>query len=242
MKLINVITLSTEEFIDNNNIDTNYIDKTSSAELSKAINSMFAWYRASKVCYVYLADVIADDVKNIMPALRMSRWFTRGWTLQELLPPENVVFSSRDWVRLGATIELAKEISTVTGIHQRYLQNSDPIFLASVAERMSWMSNREEIIKISDDQAIFFWGFVSSDVVPPTGQSILAPHRVAFSYGRGFVPRYVDDAAIEPYAITNASLSISLPILYTCEGICAILDVAWDEEMEIDEKIGLPGV
>ncbi|KAK0728308.1 heterokaryon incompatibility protein-domain-containing protein [Lasiosphaeria miniovina] len=323
MRLVNVITLGIEEFIDNNNapeyavlshtwskeeitfqewndgknaakksgyakisgaycqtskdrlnyvwVDTNCIDKTSSAELSEAINSMFAWYRASKVCYVYLADVTADGVEDIMPALRISRWFTRGWTLQELLAPENVVFFSRDWIRLGTKIELAKEISAVTGIHQRYLQSSDAIFSASVAGRMSWMRNRvttrvediaycmlgifkinmtllygeganaflrlqEEIIKISDDQTIFCWGFVSSDVVPPTWQNILAPHPAAFSYGRGFIPRYADDAAIEPYAITNAGLSISLPVVYTCEGICAILDVAWDEETEIDEK------
>ncbi|KAH0555717.1 hypothetical protein GP486_006338 [Trichoglossum hirsutum] len=252
-------------------VDTNCIDKTSSAELSEAINSMFAWYRASKICYVYLADVAADDNKDIMVALRRSRWFTRGWTLQELLAPGNVVFYSRDWVRIGTKKELAQEISTVTGIHQRYLQRSDAIFSASIAGRMSWMGNRvttraedmaycmlgifkinmallygeganaflrlqEEIIKISDDQTIFCWGFVSPEVVPPTWQNILAPHPAAFRYGHGFVPRYEDDTSIAPYTITNAGLSISLPVVYTCEGICALLDVAWEEEVEVERK------
>jgi len=60
-------------------IDTCCIDKTSSAELSEAINSMYRWYKKAAICYAYLSDVdSADDLKD-------SLWFTRGWTLQELL-------------------------------------------------------------------------------------------------------------------------------------------------------------
>jgi hypothetical protein len=76
-------------------VDTNCIDKSSSAELSKAINSMFAWYKDSHVCYVYLADV--EDMKKakFKDSLRKSRWFTRGWTLQELLAPRCIGFSTK---------------------------------------------------------------------------------------------------------------------------------------------------
>lgn len=59
-------------------VDTCCIDKTSSAELSEAINSMYSWYQAAEVCYAYLADVPSNNTFSC------SRWFTRGWTLQEL--------------------------------------------------------------------------------------------------------------------------------------------------------------
>ena len=84
-------------------IDTCCIDKTSSAELSEAINSMYRWYQDSGVCYVYLADVPPNTVDHRTGAIGLkfseSRWFTRGWTLQELLAPLNLVFSAQDWGR-----------------------------------------------------------------------------------------------------------------------------------------------
>ncbi len=131
-------------------VDTNCIDKTSSAELSEAINSMFAWYRDAEVCYVYLVDVpdgvvrrvhesgewVADDV------FLRSRWFTRGWTLQELLAPAAVVFFSTDWKRLGTKSELKAPLSQTTGIPEVYLIGSGSVWRASIARRMSWMSKR----------------------------------------------------------------------------------------------------
>lgn len=86
-------------------IDTCCIDKTSSAELSEAINSMFQWYEASAVCYAFLEDVLAksDFLK--------SRWLTRGWTLQELISPRTVRFYNQEWNLLGDRFQLAPEIS-----------------------------------------------------------------------------------------------------------------------------------
>ena len=76
-------------------IDTCCIDKGSSAELSEAINSMFAWYLRCNVCLAYLSDVpTCENPAECNAYLRASRWFTRGWTLQELIAPaRNVVFS-----------------------------------------------------------------------------------------------------------------------------------------------------
>src|SRR5450432_838940 len=76
-------------------VDTCCIDKSSSAELQEAINSMFRWYHNAGKCYVYLSDVsISGSIKNDQfsqwtwePAFRKSRWFARGWTLQELIAP-----------------------------------------------------------------------------------------------------------------------------------------------------------
>src|SRR6187402_1527990 len=87
-------------------VDTCCIDKKSSAELSEAINSMFSWYRDAKKCYVFLSDVVWGDHNTNSPAeweskFRDSRWFKRGWTLQELLAPDLVEFFSSDNWKLG---------------------------------------------------------------------------------------------------------------------------------------------
>jgi len=105
-------------------IDSCCIKKTSDAELSSSINSMFRWYRRAAKCYVYLADVSAkkrkrgDDNGPRMweRAFRESRWFTRGWTLQELLAPASVEFFSSDGERLGDRESLKSQIHEITGI------------------------------------------------------------------------------------------------------------------------------
>ncbi|KAI9639959.1 hypothetical protein NHQ30_011689 [Ciborinia camelliae] len=124
-------------------VDTMCIDKTSSAELSEAINSMFAWYRNAVVCYVYLSDVSNIDKRSFPEEkFRASRWFTRGWTLQELLAPAAVVFYSCEWVNLGTKSHLGVIISKITGIDHPYLNTPQNIKYASVAEKMYWASGR----------------------------------------------------------------------------------------------------
>ncbi|KAB8291641.1 hypothetical protein EYC80_006441 [Monilinia laxa] len=79
-------------------IDTCCIDKSSSAELSESINSMYAWYEKARLCYAYLTDVPSgQDPYEDDSAFRQSRWFTRGWTLQELLVPQAIVFFDKEW-------------------------------------------------------------------------------------------------------------------------------------------------
>ena len=124
-------------------IDTCCIDKKSSAELSEAINSMFRWYAEAGECYAYLADVPERDNDNGMDFLasfKQSRWFTRGWTLQELLAPSSVIFYDVRWDRIGCKKELLGEISEVTGIGVQYLNDMRE---ASVATKMSWISKRQ---------------------------------------------------------------------------------------------------
>ncbi len=82
-------------------VDTCCIDKTSSAELSEAINSMFRWYANAKVCYTYLVDVPSSLDPNDPVSFKSSRWFTRGWTLQELIAPENLVSTRESGRSLG---------------------------------------------------------------------------------------------------------------------------------------------
>ncbi|KAI1420036.1 HET-domain-containing protein [Xylaria sp. FL1777] len=122
--------------------DTNCIDKSSSAELSEAINSMYAWYRDSVVCYAYLADV-GCVVPGLWMELKKNRWFTRGWTLQELLAPENVLFFNTDWVLIADRQQLAQPIYEATRIHVGALRDRNTIPSYSVAQRMSWAANRQ---------------------------------------------------------------------------------------------------
>ncbi|KAF9874703.1 het domain-containing protein [Colletotrichum karsti] len=130
-------------------VDTVCIDKTSSAELSEAINSMFAWYERAAVCLVYLADVEwADDLVHKIyskqdSSFGSSRWFSRGWTLQELLAPEKVFFFTKEWIEIGTKSELMFHISKITGIDVTYLTSTRRIWSASVSARMSWASKRQ---------------------------------------------------------------------------------------------------
>jgi len=131
-------------------VDTCCIDKTSSAELTEAINSMYRWYKNSKLCYAYLSDVSLERVygspnlsflEERVERIVKSRWFTRGWTLQELVAPGVVHFYDRDWVYIISRNNAARGINIATGIPLDILRGGDPS-TASVAQRMSWASHR----------------------------------------------------------------------------------------------------
>ena len=128
-------------------MDTCCIDKSSSAELSEAINSMFQWYQDADICYVYLEDVDLDsesqaDNPSGLEQFRTSRWFTRGWTLQELLAPEKMQFYDKNWKEIGTKRSLQDAISKATGIQRHVLRGYCSIFECTIAERMCWAANR----------------------------------------------------------------------------------------------------
>ncbi|KAF4807338.1 Vegetative incompatibility protein HET-E-1 [Colletotrichum siamense] len=124
-------------------IDSCCIDKSSSAELSEAINSMFDWYDKAEVCYAYLSGVSSTvDTSKTDGDFAGCRWFTRGWTLQELLAPDDLIFFSDDWVKIGEKLTLSRPLSVITGIEEDILKGTKPIESASIAKRMSWASHR----------------------------------------------------------------------------------------------------
>lgn len=123
--------------------DTCCIDKSSSAELSEAINSMFRWYQNAISCFVYLADWPHGPSSGLDPTSWSSRWFTRAWTLQELLAPRNVLFYSSAWVEIGSKKTLAPQISQVASIDVDVLLNKRSVREFSVAQRMSWAARRQ---------------------------------------------------------------------------------------------------
>jgi hypothetical protein len=125
-------------------VDTCCIDKTSSAELSEAINSMYRWYKKAEVCYAFLSDVPSDeDPHKGQSAFRKSRWFTRGWTLQELIAPMHLTFLGSDWREIGSKLSLQDLVSEITKIHTDALVEGRPLGEFSVAQKMSWASNRD---------------------------------------------------------------------------------------------------
>ncbi|KAL9618563.1 MAG: hypothetical protein Q9160_006747 [Pyrenula sp. 1 TL-2023] len=127
-------------------IDTCSIDKSSSSELSEAINSMFRWYGRADICYVYLADVRStfSPTSAVAPKeFAESRWFTRGWTLQELIAPSKVNFYTQDWTKIASRLELRHILRDITGIDERAFGGSVArLSEFSIAQRLYWASNR----------------------------------------------------------------------------------------------------
>jgi hypothetical protein len=121
-------------------IDTLCIDKTSSAELSEAINSMYRWYAMSAVCYAFLEDVSSEGMLPL-PDFRAARWFSRGWTLQELIAPKRLEFYSQKWEALGSKWALKSLLSFITGIPRDVLVTGD-LKKCNAAQIMSWASKR----------------------------------------------------------------------------------------------------
>ena len=239
-------------------IDTICIDKTSSAELSEAINSMFKWYQFSTQCFTFLSDVESDNglVRNILSdegfawfertqrkntliGFEQSKWFTCGWTLQELAPTY-MIFYDRYWRLIGSREAVSESIEKACGIRLKSWVH------ACIAQKMSWMARRRtsrgegmayslmglfdvnmpllygegeekafirlqlEIIKKSDDASIFAW---------------IDPASAGFEMKYGLLamhPAYFKDSAdvfIQtnkvmqrlPYAMTNKGLGIQVP-------------------------------
>ncbi|KAF1985899.1 HET-domain-containing protein [Aulographum hederae CBS 113979] len=119
-------------------VDTCCIDKSSSAELSEAINSMFKWYEDSTKCYVYLPDVSTYHFRS---ELDKRRWFTRGWTLQELVAPKTVEFFTEEEDMIGSKASLTKHLQRITNLPIEVLQGA-PLSDFTPQEKMSWSSNR----------------------------------------------------------------------------------------------------
>ncbi|KAI0858863.1 heterokaryon incompatibility protein-domain-containing protein, partial [Xylaria cubensis] len=132
-------------------MDTCCIDKTDQREYAEAINSMFGWYRDAKLCITYLSDVRvhggnptrSSDYFKRMSGDLPSEWFSRGWTLQELLAPRNLEFYDMNWNYMGTKEQLAGVLAEITGIDAQFHSGGKDLSEASIAAKMSWMSKRQ---------------------------------------------------------------------------------------------------
>ena len=153
--------------------DTCCIDKKNAVELGAAINSMFRWYQNAARCYVYLSDVSkpdtrADTQREWEEAFRDSRWFTRGWTLQELIAPKLVDFFSLENERLGSKLSLESKIHEITGIKKKALRG-EALSNFSIKERRSWAERRNTTVE--EDAAYCLIGIFDVSMVPNYGET-----------------------------------------------------------------------
>ncbi|RBQ67928.1 hypothetical protein FVER14953_21114 [Fusarium verticillioides] len=157
-------------------MDTCCIDKTNPADTQEAINAMFRWYQNAGVCYAHLSDVDAATTSQIlsftedtsldssMDSLRTAaknkfigaKWFTRGWTLQELLAPHYLIFVDREWRHMGTRESWALEIEKASNIEARHLNAFNPTDFAScsTAMRFSWASGRETTVEEDESYSL----------------------------------------------------------------------------------------
>lgn len=145
-------------------VDTCCIDKTSSAELSEAINSMYRWYYGSAVCYAYLDDVVRRE------DIRTSQWLLRGWTLQELIAPRRLKLLNCKWETIATKEEMSSELSSLTTIPRSVLYGASPPTSYNIAQRMSWASTRTTTRP--EDQAYCLMGLFDVNMVPIYGEGL----------------------------------------------------------------------
>ncbi|GAW19450.1 hypothetical protein ANO14919_089370 [Xylariales sp. No.14919] len=157
-------------------IDTCCINKNSATEESESINSMFKWYREAKLCITYLSDVKRDAGLPITSSKIFQRtyneepseWFSRGWTLQELLAPQDMQFYDRDWAYIGTKREMADTLARVSGIDARYLTGASHFREACIAVKMSWMAQRTTTRE--EDMAYSMVGIFGVTMTPQYGE------------------------------------------------------------------------
>ncbi|KAI6044460.1 HET-domain-containing protein [Pisolithus marmoratus] len=129
-------------------IDTCCINKESSSELSEAINSMYKWCADSRRCYAYLQDVETSDISaepdsNMFPKSNgLPKWFSRGWTLQELVAPKDIRFFNSRWKFIGDKKSLVHVLNWITQIPLHVLEEGLLSKRPSVAQITSWASHR----------------------------------------------------------------------------------------------------
>ncbi|EMD60267.1 hypothetical protein COCSADRAFT_250555 [Bipolaris sorokiniana ND90Pr] len=236
-------------------LDTCCIDKSSSAELTEAINSMFKWYRASDICYAFLSDL-----EHGKQSLWDCKWFRRGWTLQELIAPSIVRFYDAEWNFRGDKLTLRSELASITQVDPDVLTNAVSLAEVPVAVRISWAARREtkreedraysllgilginmpmlygegensfirlqkEIIRNSPDMSIFGW--TRTNTIAQGGQysGLLASSPADFEDSRSLVVAQDTVFDICEFSITNRGLKFEVPLSMDPSTGCHILPI-----------------
>ncbi|THV01255.1 HET-domain-containing protein, partial [Dendrothele bispora CBS 962.96] len=143
-------------------VDTCCINQEDKGDVHRNIRSMYAFYQNSSICYAYLSD--RDSYNLSESSITTSRWFSRGWTIQELLAPPEVVFFDRSWRPLGTRSGRTAEISDITGIPEAILEGQSCIHQVGVEERMSWAVTRTT--SRPQDQAYCLIGILGVSLEP----------------------------------------------------------------------------
>jgi GTPase SAR1 family protein len=212
-------------------IDTCCIDRWNKSERSKAINSMFQWYKNATRCYVFLPDVSVSTATE--PVQRSdwevsfcaSAWFTRGWTLQELIAPVSVEFFSCEGRGLGDKATLDQLLHNITGIPLEALRNC-PLDQFSISERRRWADNR---VTTEEEDIVYcllgVLGVSMSTNYREGKESAIrrlqaeveaagsAPSIIPFSRNESFVGRELQLAELEAKLFSNGQTTSTLVIV-----------------------------
>jgi len=163
-------------------IDTCCIDKRSSAELSEAINSMYRWYENSRICYAYLHDLpdpsfpIACNNERYAKSKGWPEWFSRGWTLQEMIAPRDLQFFNKDWYPIGDKRTLSPILEDITRVPRHILEEGLSSNRPCVAQIMSWAANRTTTRV--EDRAYSLMGLLDVNMPMLYGEGKKAFHRL----------------------------------------------------------------
>lgn len=155
-------------------VDTCCINKESSAELSEAINSMYKWYQNARLCFVYLHDLSPEP--NPEGRLSSCKWWTRGWTLQELLAPSEVWFLNREWTYIGPRKSLLSVLSDISRVPGSVLTGETKLIDIPIAQRMSWAAGRNT--SRLEDEAYCLLGIFDVNLPLLYGEGEKAFHRL----------------------------------------------------------------
>jgi heterokaryon incompatibility protein (HET) len=151
--------------------DTCCIDRRNSLELSKTISSMLRIFKAAAVCYVYLGDFVMGENHDIYSWER-NRWFTRCWTLQELIAPKQVRFYDKNWEQIGTKYSLSLVIEHITRINPKVLNGSKSPRDCTAAEILSWTYVGESRAK--EDEAYSLLGLFNIEMPLHYGEADIA--------------------------------------------------------------------
>jgi len=211
-------------------VDTCCIDKRSSAELSEAINSMYRWYENAQVCYAYLHDVLDSSFpvacNNERYANGWPEWFSRGWTLQEMIAPSNVQFFNTTWQAIGDKRTLASTLKEITGVPEHVL--TDGLYGDSpcVAQIMSWAANRTTTRV--EDRAYSLMGLLDVNMPMLYGEGKKAFHRLQLE-----IIRTSNDQSIFAWSwnqeVRTGNILADDPSVFRC---CSTMEL-----MDLDEFI-----
>ena len=163
-------------------MDTCCIDKRSSAELSEAINSMYRWYENSRICYAYLHDVpgssfpTARDDERYPKSNGWPEWFSRGWTLQEMIAPRDVRFFNKDWHPVSDKRTLASTLQIITRVPQDILKDGLSSNRPCIAQMISWAAYR--VTTRVEDRAYSLMGLLDVNMPMLYGEGKKAFHRL----------------------------------------------------------------
>ena len=176
-------------------MDTCCIDKRNSAELSEAINSMYRWYEKSGVCYAYLHDLTdkifpaEPDAQKYPNSNGWPEWFSRGWTLQEMIAPRDVQFFNKSWQFIGIKTKLAPILAKITRVPEHILTDGVRSTRPCVAQIISWAADRTTTRV--EDRAYSLLGLLDVNMPMLYGEGKKAFHRLQLE-----IIRMSDDQSI----------------------------------------------